>query len=106
MIRTKVSHMNSIATNPDRRRFLKSSLALAGVASLGRVIAAESGFRIGCWTRSWAKMDYPMVFDAVAEAGYKHVGFMNLTMGGKAAGIGHDTPPESAASLAAEAGKR
>ena len=69
-----------------RRRFLSSSLAIAGVASLGRGMAAESGFRIGCWTRSWAKMDYPVVFDAVAEAGFKNIGLMNLTMGGKAAG--------------------
>ena len=90
----------------DRRNFLKSSLALAGAASLGRGLAAEAGFRIGCWTRSWARQDYPAVFDAVAEAGYKNVGFMNLTMAGKPAGIAHDSPLEAAASLSAEAGKR
>ncbi len=98
--------MNSNEGAAGRREFLKSSLALAGVASLGQGLAAESGFRIGCWTRSWAKMDYPVVFDAVAEAGYKNVGFMNLTLGGKPAGIVHDMPVEKAAALGAEAGKR
>ena len=109
----KVSHMNRsqvicdrLAANPDRRQFLKSSLALAGAASLGHGLAAESGFRIGCWTRPWAKVDYPVVFDSVADAGYKYIGLMGLTKDGKAANITHDTPLETAAALGTEAGKR
>ena len=73
---------------------------------MGRSMAAEDGFRIGCWTRPWAKIDYPFVFDAVAEAGYKYIGLMSLTMGGKNVSIVHDTALETVAGMSEEARKR
>jgi len=33
----------------------------------------DKGWQIGCWTRPWAKYDYRVAMDAVAEAGYKYI---------------------------------
>jgi sugar phosphate isomerase/epimerase len=63
-----------------RRSFLAGSLALgaAGVAASRSASAAEpaAAWQIGCYTRPWANLEWPAAFDAVAEAGYKHVGLM------------------------------
>ncbi len=90
----------------DRREFLKISLLLAGGAELLSGTAARRGYQIGCWTRSWSKFDYPVAFDGVAGAGYKYIGLMNLTMGGKPAGITYNSTPEQVATLAKEISKR
>ena len=34
-------------------------------------------WQIGIYTRPWAKHDYRVAFDAIAEAGFKHVGLMS-----------------------------
>ena len=33
-------------------------------------------WRIGCSTRPWDQYDYPVAFEAIAEAGYRYVGPM------------------------------
>lgn len=34
-----------------------------------------NSWQIGCWTRPWAKYDYRVAMDAVAEAGFKYISF-------------------------------
>jgi len=34
----------------------------------------DEGWQIGCWTRPWAKYDYRVAMDAIAEAGFKYIG--------------------------------
>ena len=67
-----------------RRRFLGRTLA-AGAASLavsqldaatatdGPPYLQDRGWLIGCWTRPWAKEDYRVAMDAVAEAGFEYI---------------------------------
>ena len=67
-----------------RRRFLGRTLA-AGATSLavsqlhaetaadGPPYLDDRGWVIGCWTRPWAKEDYRVAMDAVAEAGFKYI---------------------------------
>jgi sugar phosphate isomerase/epimerase len=89
--------------NPtDRRQFLKNSLLLAGTAPLTRALAAPAGWQIGCYTRPWAKFDYPVAFDGIAAAGYSYIGLMNLMMNGKPVGISSESTPEQAAAIGKE----
>lgn len=87
-----------------RREFLKSSVLFAGAASLAP--AAKADYQIGCWTRPWSKMDYPVAFDGIAEAGYKYIGLMNLTLNGKPANINYASTPEQATAMGREVAKR
>lgn len=65
--------------------------ALAGVRAVQAAVVAESRpatasvpvasrpaeqWRIGCSTRPWDGFDYPVAFEAIAEAGYRYVGPM------------------------------
>lgn len=59
----------------NRRTFLKSTVAAAAAVSLGHA-AASSPWQIGCYTRPWDQHDYLVALDAIAEAGFKHVGLM------------------------------
>jgi sugar phosphate isomerase/epimerase len=61
---------------------------------------------IACYTRPWAKYEYRVALDAIAEAGYKYVGLMTTT--GRAHGLvlSVDTTPEEAAQTAEEIKKR
>lgn len=72
-----------------RREFLARTLALgtAGLAlpqilpqTASRAVAAQNagGWQIGIYTRPWGKFEYPVALDAIAEAGYKHVGLMTI----------------------------
>jgi sugar phosphate isomerase/epimerase len=74
-----------IDTHLSRRAFLghaagvaAAAVALPHMASAASDPApAKSGpWQIGCYTRPWAGQDWRVAFDAVAEAGYKHVGLM------------------------------
>jgi sugar phosphate isomerase/epimerase len=68
-----------------RRRFLGRTVA-AGAAGLvvpqlfaKSAMAAppyleDRGWQIGCWTRPWAKYDFRVGMDAIAEAGFKYIG--------------------------------
>jgi neutral ceramidase len=68
-----------------RRDFLDATLKF-GTASLAASYALKSPvapaapneerWQIGCYTRPWARYDYRVALDAIAEAGYKHVGLM------------------------------
>jgi sugar phosphate isomerase/epimerase len=72
-----------------RRTFLAHTLALgtAGLAipqvlpQTASQAAAESsagGWQIGIYTRPWGQHEYRVALDAIAEAGYKHVGLMTI----------------------------
>ena len=68
-----------------RRKFLGRTLAagtaglVTGHVALGAATAAsppylqDRGWQIGCWTRPWAKYDYRVAMDAIAEAGFKYI---------------------------------
>ncbi|MBN2314348.1 MAG: TIM barrel protein [Sedimentisphaerales bacterium] len=68
-----------------RRDFVNKSLKF-GAASLAASYALESPtitaaegseqWQIGCYTRPWAKYDYRVALDAIAEAGFKYAGLM------------------------------
>jgi len=38
---------------------------------------ADATWQIGCFTRPWGQYDYRVALDAIAEAGFKHVGLMS-----------------------------
>jgi len=70
-----------------RRRFLGATLAAGAAGALvprGDAVGAPSAdgpakagpWQIGCYTRPWAAHEYRAAFDAIAEAGFKHVGLM------------------------------
>jgi sugar phosphate isomerase/epimerase len=84
---------------------VKTGLAAAGLAGLN-IAGAAQGYMVGCWTRPWTKMDYPIALDGIAAAGFHYVGLMTMTKGGKPANITAETTPEHAAGLGEEAKKR
>ena len=71
-----------------RRDFLRRTAALGTAAMAGSLLTGVAGqtvadapansspWEIGCYTRPWAKYDYHTALDAIAEAGFKHVGLM------------------------------
>lgn len=96
------------------RRLFMGQLAAAGAAAalvpaLGRAAddaaAAKSPWQIGCFTRPWNDQPYTVAFDAIAEAGYKYVGFMTTKMPGGYI-ITINTPVDVAAKAGEEAAKR
>ena len=99
--------------NPISRRELLTAVAAAGAAAaLGRVSfaagaegSAARDYPIGCFTRPWSDEHYLIAFDAIAEAGYKHVGFMTTKLPGNYI-ITYHTSIEDAAKAGEEARKR
>lgn len=77
----------------------KSSLALAAEPNLIEL------FPVGCFTRPWSDQPYTAAFDAIAEAGYRHVGFMTTKLPGNYI-ITYHTTIEDAARAGAEAKTR
>lgn len=61
-----------------RREMMQRTIALGAVAPqlAGIASAARSGWQIACYTRPWAKYEYTVALDAIAEAGFKYVGLM------------------------------
>jgi sugar phosphate isomerase/epimerase len=101
--------------NVSRRRFLAWSAAAAASSTLagGTAAAAEQslpyyqdrGWLIGCWTRPWAQHDYRVGFDAIAEAGFKHVSLAGAkTRTGRVIGV--QATIEEAAQVGEEARQR
>ncbi len=98
-----------------RRHFLAHSAAVGAAAILVRPALAQAaqgpayfqdrGWLIGCWTRPWAKEDYRVGFDAMAEAGFKYVGFSGANTPTKRV-IGVNTTVDEAALAGEEARKR
>lgn len=89
-----------------RREFLKqAALATAAAALPGNAPAAESPWRIGCYTRPWDKMDYLVALDAVAEAGFKHAGLMTTNTKSRLV-LCVDSTPDDAVRAGEEAKKR
>ena len=99
-----------------RRGFLGRTCAAAAAGFFAPQLAAKSaaaapaggqdeGWQIGCWTRPWAKHDYRVAMDAVAEAGYKHISFTGAkTKTGRV--IAAATPIDEAQRAGEEAKKR
>jgi len=85
-----------------RRHFIgKAVLATTGVALVSA--AKTSPFKLGCYTRPWAKYNYRVAFDGIAEAGFKYVGLMSSKSGRI---ITKDSTPEQAALIKEEASQR
>jgi sugar phosphate isomerase/epimerase len=69
-----------------RRSFLERTAKLGAVglavSAAKSLFAAESAvaskpaWQLGCYTRVFDQFDYPVALDAIAEAGFKHVGLM------------------------------
>lgn len=69
--------MNS--SHLSRRRVLQVAGAGAlGLLASGPLLAVTPvpAYRIGCYTRPWAKFEYTVALDAIAAAGFKYVGLM------------------------------
>lgn len=66
-----------------RRSFLSSTVAAGAALAAGPlpgVLAAATAcpWQIGCYTRPWGAFDFQTALDAVADAGYKHLGLMTI----------------------------
>jgi len=68
-----------------RRRFIERSIEFGAAGFVAPYLLAapapadparRTGWTIGCYTRPWSDHDYRVALDAIAEAGYKHVGLM------------------------------
>ena len=66
-----------------RRDFLEKSIRLGVVGLAASCMVeptmaseAKERWQIGCYTRPWAKYEYRMALDAIAEAGFKYAGLM------------------------------
>lgn len=99
-----------------RRRFLGRTLAAgAAVVAASRLDAAtatdgppylqDRGWLIGCWTRPWAKEDYRVAMDAVAEAGFKYIALTGAKTKTRRV-IAPATTLEECQQVGEEAGKR
>jgi sugar phosphate isomerase/epimerase len=71
-----------------RRNFLSRTLAAGAALAAGPLpevsAAGVAGpWQLGCYTRPWAAYDFRTALDAVAEAGYKHLGLMTIANKGK-----------------------
>ena len=98
-----------------RREFLGRVLAAGAVGMVGGrwTMGAEAvsagppaqGWQIGCYTRPWAANEYGVAFDAIAEAGFKYIGFSGIKSATKRV-IAPATPLEEAAKMGEEARRR
>lgn len=87
-----------------RRQFIGNVvLATAGAALVSAANKPSSRWQIGCYTRPWAKYDYRVAFDGMAEAGFKFAGLMTA-LGGNVVTL--KTTPEQAAIIGEEAKSR
>ena len=106
MIMNPIQH-----TEFTRRGFLAQSLVSAtGVTAILSSLPQTSNsaeterptnnWQIGCWTRPWAKHDYRVAMDAIAEAGFKYISFT-----GAKTNTGRVIAPATTIEEAARAGK-
>jgi len=96
----------------NRRQFFQTAIATTASATLARHAIAEPGaadtpWKVGCFTRPWAEHEYTVALDAIAEAGFTYAGFMNTTKNGKGTQmLTWDMPLEEAAAMAEAAKSR
>jgi sugar phosphate isomerase/epimerase len=69
-----------------RRAFIITGLNIGAVACTADRSVQWTGpdsteWQIGCYTRPWGQHDYRVALDAIAEAGYRHVGLMGSKTG-------------------------
>jgi len=95
-----------------RRDFLEKSLNLGAVGLAVSCTAASTmasttkdRWQIGCYTRPWAKYDYRVALDAIAEAGFKYAGLMTAKSKNNLV-ISVETTLEEAEQVGLEARKR
>lgn len=85
-----------------RRQFFGLMLATTSGATM--ISSCKTNrWQIGCYTRPWAKYDYRVAFDGMAEAGYKYAGLMTSDKGLL---ITAETSPEQAYETGEEAKSR
>ncbi len=95
----------------NRRDFLDGTLRLTAgtiAASVGAGCLAKSSepkWKIGCYTRPWAKYDYRVALDEIAKAGFEYVGLMTTNSKSRLV-ISASTTPEQAAQVGQEVRKR
>ena len=103
-------------TNAISRRSFLAGTAKLGAAGLvasafHSLSAAEAAatrqpaWQLGCYTRVFDQFDYPVALDAIAEAGFKHVGLLT-TNSKQWVMIKTATPPEEVEAMHKEARKR
>jgi sugar phosphate isomerase/epimerase len=68
--------------------------------------ASSERWRVGIYTRPWDKFDYREALDAIAEAGYKHVGLMTTTSEQGRLVLSVDVTPKQAEQVAEEVRRR
>ena len=68
--------------------------------------AKDGRWKIGCFTRPFDSQDLGTAFDAVAEAGYRHVGLMTTNTPKNRLAISTDTHPEEAGRIGEDARRR
>jgi sugar phosphate isomerase/epimerase len=90
---------------PTRRHFIGTTLAAAGALATRSFAADAPRWQIGCYTRPWDQHDWRVAFDAIAGAGFKHVGLMT-TKSKNHLILSSDSTPEEAAAVGAEAKQR
>lgn len=99
-----------------RRSFMSSGLRFGAVAVatpwMETALVAEGTekkkkerWQVGCYTRPWAKYDYRVGLDAIAEAGFKYAGLMTAKTKNNLV-ISVATTPEEAAQVGEEVKKR
>ncbi len=60
-----------------------STKGFAEAGSESSDTADNSPWQIGCYTRPFGSLEYPAALDAIAEAGYRHVGLMSTQIDGR-----------------------
>jgi len=77
----------------------------AGAALAAKERKKKERWQIGCYTRPWAKYDYKVALDAIAEAGFKYAGLMTAKSKNNLV-ISVLTTPDEAATVGEEVKKR
>jgi sugar phosphate isomerase/epimerase len=106
----------STSRRATRREFLNRSLAVGTASAVAVHLAASraapaperpdaGGWQIGCYTRPWGDCDYRVALDAIAEAGFGHVGLMTTKSKTRLV-ISAATPIEEAQQIGEEARRR
>lgn len=97
-----------------RRGFLAHTLAAGAAGLLAPQVAhaaqagvAPAGWRVGIYTRPWAKYEYQVALDAIAEAGFKYAGLMTAKSKDKSGLVlSMNTSLDEAQTIGEEAKKR